>query len=107
MMKKWISGLAAVAMTSVLLAGCGSGTENASGGSGNGGTAANKLVISTWGFSEDFFNEEVFGPFEKEHNVDIVLEVGNNAERLNKIRQGTSNVDVIYLSDYYAQQGID
>lgn len=107
MMKKWISGLAAVAMTSVLLAGCGSSTEDATGGSGSGGTAANKLVISTWGFSEDFFNESVFGPFEKEHNIDIVLEVGNNAERLNKIRQGTSNVDVIYLSDYYAQQGID
>ncbi len=107
MMKKWISGLATVAMTSVLLAGCGSSTDDAANGSGNGGTAPTKLVISTWGFSEDFFNQEVFGPFEKEHNVDIVLEVGNNAERLNKIRQGTSSVDVIYLSDYYAQQGID
>ncbi|MCL6573644.1 MAG: ABC transporter substrate-binding protein [Bacillus sp. (in: Bacteria)] len=65
-----------------------------------------KLVISTWGFAEDFFREEVYQPFEKEHNVEIVLDTGNNADRLNKVRQGKSDVDVIYLSDYYAQQGI-
>ncbi len=40
-------------------------------------------------------------------NVDIVVETGNNAERLNKIRQGNSDVDLVYLSDYYAQQGVD
>lgn len=108
MMKKWLSGVTAVVMTSVLLAGCGGGNNNETAGdAGSSSTAPTKLVISTWGFSEDFFNEEVFGPFEKENNVDIVVEVGNNAERLNKIRQGTSEVDVIYLSDYYAQQGID
>lgn len=111
MMKKWLSGVTAVVMTSVLLAGCG-GAGNTSdnetaGDTGGSAAAPTKLVVSTWGFSEDFFNEEVFGPFEKEHNVDIVVEVGNNAERLNKVRQGTSEVDVIYLSDYYAQQAID
>jgi putative spermidine/putrescine transport system substrate-binding protein len=65
------------------------------------------LVISTWGFSEDFFRKEVYEPFEKAHNAKIVLEVGNNADRLNKVRQGSSTVDLIYLSDYYAQQGIE
>lgn len=95
-MKKVLTGITSVALASMLLAGCGGGE----------GAAKEKLVISTWGFSEEFFNEQVYAPFEEEHNVDIVVEVGNNAERLNKIRQGTSQVDIVFLSDYYAQQGI-
>lgn len=66
-----------------------------------------KLVVSTWGFADDFFRPEVYEPFEKKHNVKIVVDSGNNADRLNKVRQANSDVDVIYLSDYYAQQGID
>lgn len=105
---------AALAMTT-LLAACGQNGGNAGGnaspeatnGTGAAGGAASELVISTWGFSEDFFKEHVYAPFEQEHNVKIVLEIGNNAERLNKIRQGSSNVDLIYLSDYYAQQAIE
>lgn len=78
--------------------------------SGNGSGSkkdSKKLVISTWGFAEDFFDKEVYKPFEEENNVEIVLDTGNNADRLNKVRQGRGDVDVIFLSDYYAQQGID
>ncbi|WNC14728.1 ABC transporter substrate-binding protein [Brevibacillus brevis] len=107
-MKKWLTGVLSFSMISLALAGCGNSEqpkENAAGGAAKG--EPEKLVISTWGFSEDFFRKEVYEPFEKEHNVKIVLEIGNNAERLNKIRQGSSDVDLIYLSDYYAQQGIE
>lgn len=103
-----MSGILALSLAGIGLAGCGT-TIDGPGGSTSSGSSDGKqqLVISTWGFSEDFLQESVFKPFEEEHNVDIVLETGNNAERLNKIRQGSSNVDLIYLSDYYAQQGID
>lgn len=110
-MKKRFTALLSVAALSLALTGCGSADQaqqpegNAAGEAPKG--EPTKLVISTWGFSEDFFRKEVYEPFEKEHNVEIVLEIGNNAERLNKIRQGNSSVDLIYLSDYYAQQGID
>ena len=108
MSKKWMSGLLALTLAGVGLAGCGT-TIDQNGNASTGGSAdgQKELVISTWGFSEDFLQESVFQPFEKEHNVKIVLETGNNAERLNKIRQGSTNVDLIYLSDYYAQQAID
>ena len=99
-MKK-VLGTSLVALTAVALTACG-GSDDSQGSNGS----PTKLVISTWGFSEDFFREEVYAPFEEEHNVEIVLDVGNNAERLNKIRQGTSNVDLVYLSDYYAQQAV-
>lgn len=110
--KKWLIGLLTVVVAGLTLTGCGAsntGKEGSNSGAAGDKTsgAPTELVISTWGFSEDFFKENVYAPFEKEHNVKIVLEIGNNAERLNKIRQGSSNVDLIYLSDYYAQQGIE
>ncbi|RED58542.1 ABC transporter substrate-binding protein [Cohnella lupini] len=126
MSKKWMGFTMATALVSLtLLAGCGNNANNAgespaasspatssapADGSASPDAPAGdptKLVISTWGFSAEFFDAEVFGPFEKAHNVKIVLETGNNADRLNKIRQGTSDIDVVYLSDYYAQQAID
>ncbi|KMZ43708.1 ABC transporter substrate-binding protein [Brevibacillus sp. HB1.3] len=107
-MKKLLAGILSFSMMSLALAGCGSnGQPQAGGAGGEAKGEPQKLVISTWGFSEDFFRKEVYEPFEKEHNVKIVLEIGNNAERLNKVRQGSSDVDLIYLSDYYAQQGIE
>lgn len=110
MKKQWVSGLLSLSVLGLALTGCGAPKEQ--GGAATDNKAAGKgeptqLVISTWGFSEDFFRKEIYAPFEKEHNVKIVLEIGNNAERLNKVKQGSSNVDLIYLSDYYAQQGIE
>ncbi|CQR52832.1 ABC transporter substrate-binding protein [Paenibacillus riograndensis] len=117
-MKKIMNAGLALTLTAVLAA-CGNnaatnnaatnntGTKNAAAPEATQAGAPQELVISTWGFSEDFFKESVYAPFEKEHNVKIVVEIGNNAERLNKIRQGSSDVDVVYLSDYYAQQAIN
>ena len=58
--------------------------------------AQQKLVISTWGFNGDLLEEHLFAPFEAANNVEIVLETGNNADRLNKVQvRGGSEVDVI------------
>ena len=98
-MKKLVSAVAASSF--LLLAACSSDDTS------NSKEKKEKLVVSTWGFNEDFFRSEIYAPFEKENNVEIVLDTGNNADRLNKLRQGNSDVDVIFLSDYYAQQGIE
>lgn len=66
-----------------------------------------ELVISTWGFNEDLLRKNIYEPFEKANNVKIVLEVGNNADRLNKIRLGSSNVDIIQLAEGYTIQAIE
>lgn len=100
-MKKLVNILSVLAL--FLLAACSSPEENAA----DKEKEPKELVISTWGFAEDFFREEIYKPFEEKHNVKIVLDIGNNADRLNKVRQGTADVDVMFLSDYYAQQGID
>ncbi|HYH03248.1 MAG TPA: ABC transporter substrate-binding protein [Bacillota bacterium] len=73
------------------------------------GFAANEprtLVVSTWGYNEDKFRKNVFAPFEKENNVKIILEVGNNSERLNKLKMmKNSPVDVICLAESFALDG--
>ncbi|WP_352418264.1 ABC transporter substrate-binding protein [Proteiniborus sp.] len=66
-----------------------------------------ELVVSTWGFNEDLLRKNIYEPFEKANNVKIVLEVGNNADRLNKLRLGSSNVDVIQLAEGFAIQAIE
>ncbi|MER2060894.1 MAG: ABC transporter substrate-binding protein, partial [Niallia sp.] len=89
-MKKLVSAVAASSF--LLLAACSS--DDATNDSKE---KKEKLVVSTWGFNEDFFRNEIYKPFEEENNVEIVLDTGNNADRLNKVRQGNSDVDVIFL----------
>lgn len=100
-MKKMLSVLATSSL--LLLAACGTNNDATT----NKKEEPAKLVVSTWGFNEDFFREEIYKPFEEANNVEIILDTGNNADRLNKVRQNNSDVDVIFLSDYYAQQGIE
>lgn len=67
-----------------------------------------ELVISTWGYSEDLLWENVFTPFEKANNVKIILETGNNSERLTKLKTNPDgNIDIMYLSESFAQEGVE
>jgi len=67
-----------------------------------------RLVVSTWGYNEDILRKNVFTPFEEANNVEIVLEVGNNSDRLNKIRTiENSEIDLIFLAESFAIQGVE
>ncbi|WP_294341811.1 ABC transporter substrate-binding protein [uncultured Clostridium sp.] len=95
MKKRVLSALLTAVLTATALVGCG------------GEKASNKLVISTWGLSEDLLKENIFAPFEKKYGVDVVLEVGNNSERLTKLQNNpNSNIDLMYLAESFAEQGI-
>lgn len=114
-MKKVSLLLVVLMMLSVFMVACAPKTDNTAGGNdsaaNNAGDAntgkPTELVISTWGFNEDLLRKNIYEPFEKANNVKIVLEVGNNADRLNKLRLGSSNVDVIQLAEGYAIQAIE
>lgn len=98
MIKRTLAVILATVLTTTALVGCGAGKTSGS----------DKLVISTWGLSEDLLNENVFNPFEEEYGVDVVLEIGNNSERLTKLENNpNSNVDLIYLAESFAEQGIE
>ncbi|WML33384.1 ABC transporter substrate-binding protein [Clostridium sp. OS1-26] len=103
-MKKLSYLLASVLTLSFALTGCGNSKTSEQTSTSKEPT---KLVVSTWGYNEDKLRKNVFEPFEKANNCKIVLEVGNNDERLNKAKSMPGSVDVIYLADSYTIQGIE
>ena len=100
MIKKSLAALLIGAVSLTTLAGCGSSSSSQESGK--------QLVISTWGLSEDLLNENIFKPFEEQYGVDVVLETGNNSERLTKLTNNpNSNIDLMYLAESFAEQGIE
>lgn len=99
MNKKIVALLLTGVLSATALVGCGKSGDSSS---------DNKLIVSTWGLNEDVLKKEVFEPFAKEHGVEIVLEVGNNSERLTKMKNNpNSNIDITYLAESFAEQGIE
>jgi putative spermidine/putrescine transport system substrate-binding protein len=70
-------------------------------------TEKQKLVLSTFGLSEDVSEKVVYTPFEAENNCDIVTETGTASERYTKLSaDAESSVDVIELSQALTAQGV-
>lgn len=90
----------------VLLAGCASGSKS---GAPTDGKGDGKLVVSTFGFGADKVEQYVIKPFEEKYGIDVILETGANADRYNKVKANKANpvVDVVLMTDYFAQQGIE
>lgn len=90
-------------LTTTMLFGC-----SAKKASGDNSAAQKQLVVSTWGLNQDQYMKNVIEPFEKANNVKVIVETGNNDERLAKLKNNpNSNVDVMYLAEAYSQQGIE
>ncbi len=67
-----------------------------------------KLVLSTYGLSEDISAEEVYKPFEEEFNCEIVTETGGTNDRYTKLAADSqSSIDVIELSQAMTAKGIE
>jgi putative spermidine/putrescine transport system substrate-binding protein len=64
------------------------------------------LTVSMWGFNGDKLEAFLFKPFKEKYGVDIVLETGNAADRLNKVKIRGGGVDLIYLSDVFSEVGL-
>ena len=119
-MKKVFVLLLVLGLAAFMMIGCGNGEEGAAVDdngeevtNGDNGEAQDSdeertLIISNWGFGEDALIENIFRPFEEEHNVNIVLDTGNNSERLIQVRTNPNHgVDLIYLAQSFAQEGFD
>lgn len=106
-MKKFSLLLALLLALSIFMVACSPDANEPNNEGSDNAEEPTELVISTWGFNEDLLRKNIYEPFEKAHNVKIVLEVGNNADRLNKIRLGSSNVDVAQFAEGYAIQAIE
>lgn len=90
---------------------CAAMTLTACGGPADGGSkteGTQKLVLSTYGLSEDISAEEVYAPFEQQFNCEIVTETGGTNDRYTKLSADSeSTIDVIELSQAMTAKGID
>lgn len=88
------------------LTACGGGAS--AGDSQAKGDSKQKLVLSTFGLSEDISTEEVYAPFEQEFNCEIVTETGGTNDRYTKLAADSqSSIDVIELSQAMTAKGIE
>ena len=102
-MKKTIAMVLCAAMT---LTACGGGAST--GDSRAAADGKQKLVLSTYGLSEDISAEEVYAPFEQEFNCEIVTETGGTNDRYTKLSADSeSSIDVIELSQAMTAKGIE
>ena len=111
-MKKSLIGILSMVLVVALLAGCAPKQQAPSDGGSDGGNTPKEekrtLVVSHFGLSEDKQWELILKPFEEKFNAEVVLEIGNNAERLTKIKSNpNTDVDVIFLAQSFAQEGWD
>ena len=89
----------------IALTGCGSAAPK---GDKETAAAEKKLVLSTYGLSEDVSAEEVYKPFEDQFGCKIVTETGSTNERYTKLSANAeSTIDVIELSQAMTAKGIE
>jgi len=90
----------------MLLTGCGNSASSNSqeGESSNNSREKTQLVLATWGGASEKGLREIVKPFEEEYNVEIVFDIGNNSDRLNKLRANKGNpvVDVALMTDCFS-----
>ena len=102
-MKKTIAMVLCAALT---LTACGGGASTGDTKAASDGKQ--KLVVSTYGLSEDISAEEVYAPFEQEFNCEIVTETGGTNDRYTKLAADSeSSIDVIELSQAMTAKGIE
>jgi len=67
-----------------------------------------KLVVSTWGFNLDLLEKNIAKPFEEKYGIEIVYDLGNNADRLTRLlaRKDNPNVDVVHFTRSYAYRAV-
>jgi len=85
----------------LLLGGC------STGGGGTGKNEEKKLVLSTFGLSEDISEEDIYKPFEDAFGCTIITETGTGSERYTKFASNPdSSIDLIELSQSYTADGV-
>ena len=98
-MKKSILTLIGVPAILLTLAGCGNSAANLESSAdsssdtsedANNSGETSQFILSTFGLSQDIVEQDVTTPFGANNNYDVVLEVGNAAERLSKVESGAS-----------------
>jgi len=106
-MKIILRFIAVPILATLALAGCASTGDNEPPAAG--GEVGNEtLVLSTFPFGIEEFQEAIIDPFTAETGIRVEVETGFNADRLAQLQLAAGDnpgVDVMLISDYYAALG--
>lgn len=96
-MRRAVAAAAGALATTMVLTSCAATRED----------DTDTLVVSTFAFATEEFMQVIGEPFEEATGIEVVLDTGNNATRLTKLRinKEQPDTDVVLISDYYAQIG--
>ncbi|HEV7950867.1 MAG TPA: extracellular solute-binding protein [Glaciihabitans sp.] len=100
--KRFLTASVAAVSFAVLLSSCSApAAETAE------GEESTTLVVSTFAFGVEQFQEAVIDPFEEATGITVEVETGNNADRLSSLNLAgdDSGIDVMLISDFYAAMG--
>jgi putative spermidine/putrescine transport system substrate-binding protein len=66
-----------------------------------------QVAVSTWGFGMDLIDKNVTSTFEEIYGMEILYDLGNNADRISKIqlRKDNPNIDVAEFAPTFALRG--
>lgn len=81
---------------------------SACGGDGDADGDDDTLVVSTFPFGVEEFQEAILDPFTEEAGIEVEVDTGSNADRLSQLQLAggeAPGVDVVLISDYYAALG--
>ncbi|MFP7833601.1 extracellular solute-binding protein [Marisediminicola sp. LYQ134] len=95
--RRFLTVASGVVIGSIALAGCSSDTARDS----------DTLVVSTFPFGVEQFQEAIIDPFTEATGIEVEVETGSNADRLSQLQLagGDPGIDVMLISDYYAALG--
>ncbi|QHC58721.1 extracellular solute-binding protein [Rathayibacter sp. VKM Ac-2760] len=101
--RRAITLTAGAVIGALALAGCSGGSD-----SGSAEGASGTLVVSTFPFGVEQFQEAVIDPFTEATGIEVEVETGSNSDRLSQLQLAGGDdpgVDVMLISDYYAALG--
>ena len=101
--KRTLAFAAGLAASALALTGCSAASDDSASSDGD----TTKIVVSTFPFGVEEFQEAIFDPFTEATGIEVEVETGSNADRLSKLQlaDGDPGIDVMLISDYYAALG--
>jgi putative spermidine/putrescine transport system substrate-binding protein len=101
MTRRAIPLTAGALVTILALAGCSAASDEAD------SADSNTLVVSTFAFGAEQFQEAIVDPFTEATGIEVEVETGSNTDRLSQLQLagGDPGIDVMLISDYYAALG--
>ncbi|SDQ63218.1 extracellular solute-binding protein [Microbacterium sp. cf332] len=98
-----LAASAAFAATALVVTGCsGSSTDGS-----DDAASTDSIVVSTFPFGVEQFQEAVVDPFTEKTGIEVEIETGSNADRLSQLQLagGDAGIDVMLISDTFAASG--